>query len=321
MHAKMRKYFLKSIICFPFVASALHVMPAHAISTGCNNISASNFTSDLGTSSDTLGPFNFEAGEQLTVNVTVTINLDIEVTVDGQVKTILNSKSGTLVFTINNTGASTIVLKTINAVSRPDPLQWNPTYAFSCSGSSGDSSDDSSSSDTANARQAVDKDAAQAQLDVVSTNIGVRIANIGSPAGIGRNSPSGVDRNIPGGGGEPINDQPTNLSNFSGFGSPSERKTQESRSIRDLLMHASFDSSDMSYGVAGDESESDVSDVLRARSDLPANRPLTAHCQWKQRQYLDIEATHYTQLTSYRQAAILSLLQLIQLYTHSAQYT
>ncbi|MBX2830270.1 MAG: autotransporter outer membrane beta-barrel domain-containing protein [Rhodospirillales bacterium] len=204
----------------------------------------------------------------------MSINIDVEVTVDGQTQTILNNTSGTLVFTINNTGLTSIVLKTIDPTDRPNAFNWNPSYTFSCTVSSGGSSSSDSAS-TASAQQAVDKDAGQAQLDVVSTNIGVRIANIGSPAGISRNSPSGVGRSIPGGGGNPVNDQPSNLSNFAGFGDSTGYKSQGAASIRDLLMRASFDTSDMSYGVAGDDSGPDAPDILRARSDLSTDRPLT----------------------------------------------
>lgn len=285
MPGSKHKFFIKSLLCIPIVASGLHAMPAHAISTGCNNIAASNFTSAIGTNTDTLGPFNFEAGEQLTVNATASINIDMQITVDGQTQTILNNTSGSLVFTINNTAASTIVLNTINSASRPNPINWNPSYTFTCVAASSDSS--SSSSDTTSARQSVDRNAGQAQLDVVSTNIAARIANIGSPAGIGRRSPSGVGRTLPGGGGlnVPAPGAPAGTggetTNLTGFGSfrPSEMGTRrlipQDTSFRNLALLASFDSSTMAFAAAGDNNAPDGPDAVRSRKALATERPLT----------------------------------------------
>jgi outer membrane autotransporter protein len=162
------------------------------------------------------------------------------------------------------------------------------------------SSDDSSSADSGAPKTppSLQASVSRSQTTVVSTNIGTRLASVGSsPVGVGRTVP-GAGRNVPTGNaptstggtttGGTTSAPDSEQNNFSSY---NEQRTSNSTGydklpLRQLAMAMSFDSSEMILAAAGD----DTSPVLapEQRASLLADRPLTV---WGHGSFTDVTNT------------------------------
>lgn len=282
-------------------------MSAHA-STGCDAITLGiNFTNG-GTSSETRGPYSFDAGDKVTItgstNLYGTVTYDF--TMAGQNHRAASATSVSHTFTIGSTGSTSIVLKTYQADGLTPLLAGGARFTFTCvaaaSSSSGGSSSTPSSSAAVEKAKAVQTAVSQTQTLVLSNNLGTRIANIASPIGISRGTPSGVGRDTTkrvshsmlGGNSQLVADSSSSNatpSNTLAYQLISPLVAMESESfdddrnafLRSYALGASFDTSTIALGIAQDDTTS-AKTVLRP--NMISTSPLTF---WGSGSYSDIE--------------------------------
>ncbi len=126
----------------------------------------------------------------------------------------------------------------------------------------------------------------RSQSIVIANNIGNRIANIGSIAGVGRTSP--VRSEPEAGGAAQFND----LDYFASYGEEwiheSAGYRGRSSSVREVISFLSFDTSEIIVSQA-EKSRETNQEILRSRSDLLASRPWTF---WGHSSYSRIDNNH-----------------------------
>ncbi len=246
------------------IALSLLIATPGWASVGCNFVNGGSLSGQKvgldGTSIKT-----FSAGDILSVTLNLVGGAHLQVGT-----TLVNNASGTTkTYTFPSDGNYTIYWDARTATSA--------IYTVTCT---------PFSTQTSEPPQSVQATISRSQSEVVTTNVGARLNNLGSPVGIFR-GPAGAGRTTPGvERGTPTTNGSANLAPRSAFlkhlvanahnssrANLWEQQTSRGTSLRELATLAHFDSSELLTLEASEQD--DPTQASTRRSSLPAERPLT----------------------------------------------